>query len=473
MSINDLFLECIRAFVLIALLAILFLRGNYTSLAKHPGWKQILVGFCLITAATLLDITDEIPGLEKFIFIGDTIYEAFLEKLPGYLLGFVLVLIGFFKMIPSLQKAEQNEEALNESEKRFRQIFESNPEPVILCKLKSGKVTDVNPALEDLIQEDRDKIINENLLDLRIWRNKAIVERFYSYLKEHLTAQNFEVELLVSDGLVKEYFLSARTMKVIDLDDIALIALSDISKVKEAERALIKIDHLRKDFISTAAHELKTPLSVLIGYCEALVDPKISQEMSNEQRHYFLQQIEKKGFMLSSLIDDLLDISKIDAGLPFELQMEEVNPNRLLEEVFQDFRLQAKDQTIHLEFNPGAHCLLTCDRFRIIQVLENLFSNAVKYTKKGGTIVLSGCDYLDCYVFSVSDNGRGMTSEQVERIYERFYRVDSSNTAQSGLGLGMSIVKQIIEAHNGTIMINSKPGEGTTVKISLPKESQQ
>ena len=113
MSINDLFLECIRAVVLIALLAILFLRGNLTSLAKHPGWKQILVGFCLITAATLLDISDEIPGLEKFIIIGDTIYEAFLEKLPGYLLGFVLVLIGFYKMIPSLQKAEKNEEDLN------------------------------------------------------------------------------------------------------------------------------------------------------------------------------------------------------------------------------------------------------------------------------------------------------------------------------------------------------------------------
>ena len=75
-------------------------------------------------------------------------------------------------------------------------------------------------------------------------------------------------------------------------------------------------------------------------------------------------------------------------------------------------------------------------------------------------------------MISVSDNGRGMTSEQIERVYERFYRVDTSNTAQSGLGLGMSIVKQIIEGHNGTILINSKPGEGTTVKISLPKESQ-
>jgi signal transduction histidine kinase len=112
MSINDLFLECIRASVLIALLAILFLRGKLTSLAGHPGWKQILIGFTLITLATLLDITDEIPGLEKYIIIGDTIMEAFLEKLPGYLLGFVLVLVGFYKMIPSLLKAQEAEEEL-------------------------------------------------------------------------------------------------------------------------------------------------------------------------------------------------------------------------------------------------------------------------------------------------------------------------------------------------------------------------
>lgn len=112
MSINDLFLECVRASVLIALLTVLFLRGALTSLADHPGWKHILTGFTLITLATLLDITDEIPGLEKYVIIGDTIVEAFLEKLPGYLLGFVLVLVGFYKMIPSLIKAQENEAEL-------------------------------------------------------------------------------------------------------------------------------------------------------------------------------------------------------------------------------------------------------------------------------------------------------------------------------------------------------------------------
>lgn len=142
MSINDLFLECVRASVLIALLVILFRRGKLTSLAGHPGWNQILAGFILITLATLLDITDEIPGLEKYIIIGDTITEAFLEKLPGYLLGFVLVLVGFYKMIPSLLKAKENEEELA----KYRDDLE------LLVKKRTQEL---EQAQTELLQQER------------------------------------------------------------------------------------------------------------------------------------------------------------------------------------------------------------------------------------------------------------------------------------------------------------------------------
>ena len=125
MSTNDLILECIRAFVLIALLLVLFVKGKLTSLAGHPGWKQILIGFTLITFATILDITDEIPGLEKFVIIGDTVIEAFLEKLPGYLLGFIMVLVGFHKMIPSLLKAQESEKELAEYREHLEQLVKN------------------------------------------------------------------------------------------------------------------------------------------------------------------------------------------------------------------------------------------------------------------------------------------------------------------------------------------------------------
>ena len=142
MSINDLILECIRAFVLIALLVILFYKGKLTSLAGHPGWKQILIGFTLITFATILDITDEIPGLEKFVVIGDTVIEAFLEKLPGYLLGFVLVLIGFYKMIPSLLKAQAAEKELAEHREHLEQLVKN-------------RTQELEGAQAELLQQER------------------------------------------------------------------------------------------------------------------------------------------------------------------------------------------------------------------------------------------------------------------------------------------------------------------------------
>jgi hypothetical protein len=114
MSTNDLLLECIRAFALVALLVVLFYMLKLTSLAGRPGWKQILVGFTLITFATILGITDVIPGLEKFVIIGDTVIGAFPEELPGYLLGFIMVLTGLHKMVPSLLKAQEAEKELAE-----------------------------------------------------------------------------------------------------------------------------------------------------------------------------------------------------------------------------------------------------------------------------------------------------------------------------------------------------------------------
>src|SRR5210317_1530755 len=212
MIANDLLLECIRAAVLIALLVILFLRGNYTSLSRHPGWKSILVGFILITAATLLDITDEIPGLERFVLIGDTPYEAFLEKMPGYLLGYILVLVGFYRMIPSLQRAERNEQALHESEERFRKMFNSNPDPVILVKRDNQKIFDVNRAFAHLTGYDRHAVTDKKLSDLSFWHSAKGKDDFYRQLNQVEKIDNFETELLLQGQSVRNVLLSAQTV---------------------------------------------------------------------------------------------------------------------------------------------------------------------------------------------------------------------------------------------------------------------
>lgn len=467
-SFNDLIFECIRAFVMIALLTILFLRGNFTSLARHPGWKSILVGFCLITVATLLDITDEIPGLEKYVIIGDTIYEAFLEKMPGYLLGFVMVMVGFYKMIPSLQKAEQNEQYLHESEERFRQMFEGNPDSVILAKLDSGEIIDVNPSFELQTGFKRDDMLGRNPSELDLLGSQKSWTKCVELMQRTGGVNNFETAFKIKGGTVLPSLLSAQEV-MISGEPCTLMVIRDITKLKEAELALLETDRVRSEFVSTAAHELRTPLSVVTGYAEILTDPDICNQFSSKEQYDFLEEIKAKGFVLNKIIDDLLDLNRIDSGLKFGLQFELINPSSLIKKAFEQFQLQSNSHRFCLDLSPDNDFEVECDGQRVLQVLANLLSNAIKYSPKKSLVTLSSIHHPERFEFSVIDNGIGMTPDQVEQVFDKFYRVDSSDTAISGLGLGMSIVKQIVDGHNGTVTIESTIGKGTCVKVQLPK----
>jgi PAS domain S-box-containing protein len=467
MSINDLVFECIRALVLLALLATLFLRGSFTSLAKHPGWKSILTGFSLITAATLLDITDEIPGLEKYIIIGETIYQAFLEKVPGYLLGFILVLIGFYRMIPSLLSAEEHEKSLNESEERFRQIFAANPDPVILARFSDGAILDVSPSFEQQTGYLKHEVLNKNSADLDLWENPEMRQNFRDRLKAFGSVDNLEAEFLVKHRANRPGMLSARLVELAG-EMCILIVIRDITSIKKAEKALMEVDQIRADFISTAAHELRTPLSVLIGYADLLSTNDVDQQFSPEKKQEFLEEIKQKGLVLSQIIDDLLDISKMYTGNKFDFEFETLDPNDLLTKAFEQCHLHASGHRFRIDLSQSREIQIECDRQRLLQVLENLLSNSIKYSKPGSLITLSGCSHAESYSFSVSDEGIGMNEEQVAKIYDKFYRADASNTAVGGLGLGMSIVKQIVDAMSGTITIDSTPDQGTRITVTLP-----
>ena len=469
MSFNDLIFECIRGFVMLGLLAVLFLRGSLTSLAKHPGWKLILSGFSLLTAATLLDITDEIPGLEKYVIIGDTIYEAFLEKLPGYLLGSVLLLVGFYKMIPSLQSAETHDVALQESEARFRQIFEANPDPVVLARLNDGAILDVSPSFEQQTGYLKKEVLGKNSAELQLWSNPEHRQMFRDRLTTFGSINDLEADFLLKDRQNCPGLLSARIIELSG-EPCILLVIRNITAVKEAERALQEINQIRSDFISTAAHELRTPLSVLIGYAELMTIKEHRDNFSEEKKIEFLEEIKQKGFVLNQIVDDLLDISKMDSDSKFDFIFEMLEPNALLSKAFVQFQLCTTGHRFRIDLTQSTGQQIECDGKRLLQVLENLLSNAVKYSKVGSLITLASSDQPDSYSFSVTDEGIGMSEEQVTKIFDKFYRADASNTAVGGLGLGMSIVKQLVDAMSGTISITSTPGQGTRFTVTLPKK---
>lgn len=251
------------------------------------------------------------------------------------------------------------------------------------------------------------------------------------------------------------------------LAETNLTLISEAGKLKEAQAFLKNLDQLKSEFISTAAHELRTPVASIMGYIELLSDPEMSTPFSEEQREDFLKEIFESSERLTKLIDDILDVSRIESGQSIPLEKRPVSTETLLGKAVDQFKMKAKHQ-ITLEISQNTPETIEVDVHRINQVMVNLLSNAIKYAPDDSEIsILAEREGRHCKV-TVVDQGIGMNEQQVARIFDKFYRADASNTAIRGLGLGMSIVKQIIEDHGGAIWVDSSLGEGTKVYFTLP-----
>ncbi len=243
--------------------------------------------------------------------------------------------------------------------------------------------------------------------------------------------------------------------------------LEEAKKLKEAQAALKNLDQLKSEFISTAAHELSTPLASIMGFTELLTDHEMLVPLNEEKKKDFLREVYDNSERLTKIVDDILDISRIEAGRSIPLDRQSTPTEALLGKIVNRFKLKAKHQ-LALEIKPGTPEVITIDVHRINQVMENLLSNAMKYSPEETSIsIVAEQEGLHCKV-AVIDQGIGMTGQQVARIFDKFYRADASNTAIRGLGLGMSIVKQIIEEHGGKIWVESTPGKGTRICFTLP-----
>lgn len=237
--------------------------------------------------------------------------------------------------------------------------------------------------------------------------------------------------------------------------------LRDISRERE-------LDLMKTEFISTAAHELRTPLTSVIGFSEVL----IQQGGLTPQQAEFLTIIHKKAEVLGKIVEDLLDLARVDTGQVIRLKKDLADVRSILDRCVSDYRRVCTDHQFRTVLPDMPINMLVDDR-KLFQVMENLLSNAVKFSPTDSVIQVT-CQPTDDEVYiAVSDQGIGMSPAQINRIFDKFYRVDASNTAREGLGLGMAIVKSIVEAHQGRIWVTSKPDRGTTVTFTLPRTAEQ
>jgi len=240
-----------------------------------------------------------------------------------------------------------------------------------------------------------------------------------------------------------------------------------------------ELDRMKTEFISTVAHELRTPLTSILGFSEILLT---RDNIKEEKKERFLSHINQQSVNLAAIIDDLLNISRIESGLGFTLNKAPTNFNEIIEDTISYFQEQFKEHTFETIL-PDEGVEVLVDKDKMEQVLKNILSNAVKYSPEGGAICLTAKKISDLELrnaeleghekqseieISVTDTGMGMTPEQLEKVFDKFYRADASSTAIEGTGLGMSIIKCLVEAHGGKVRVESELGKGTIVRFTVP-----
>ena len=244
-----------------------------------------------------------------------------------------------------------------------------------------------------------------------------------------------------------------------------IIHLSN-ERQKELEH-LQKLENYRKEFLGNVSHELKTPIFNIQGYISTLIDGGINDPKINLD---YLKRADKSVDRMIHIIDDLETISQLESGT-LSLDIENFNIVEQVKDIASQIEIQAAKKNITINIQSQKDVIKTAsDRFRMRQVLSNLLSNSIKYGKENGETVVNIESDKDKITITVSDNGIGIDSKHLPRLFERFYRVDKGRSReQGGTGLGLSIVKHIIEAHGQTILVSSEFGKGTTFIFTLPK----
>jgi len=231
---------------------------------------------------------------------------------------------------------------------------------------------------------------------------------------------------------------------------------------------LSRMDRIKTDFVANVSHELKTPLTLIKGYIETLEGKAIEDR---DKARKFVSIIRRHVDRLGNIIDDLLQLSELEASRDCITRIE-CDLRATIDEVILGFgrAVDEKRQTLSVSAD-GDNFKVNADADRIEQVFVNLVDNAVKYTQEGGKIDVSLADHGDTVTVVVRDNGIGIAAEHTGRVFERFYRVDKARSHElGGTGLGLGIAKHIVLAHKGTIQIESEPGRGTGVIVTLPKQ---
>jgi two-component system, OmpR family, phosphate regulon sensor histidine kinase PhoR len=352
----------------------------------------------------------------------------------------------------NLEKMTKSQESQHD---RLITLIENMGSGLILID-SNGYINLVNKAFKELFKEHAD-----------FWTGHLFYEVFpHTEIKDivketYLTEKNVRKNVVIPIHIERKHFdvYSAPVLDVKGKLRGIVLVFHDITELK-------KLEQVRKDFVANVSHELKTPITSLKGFAETLLDGAGENE---EFRNKFLTIILNESDRLQALIQDLLDLSKSEQG--FHLDIQPVNLKSLVQETIEILLPKAEKKNINLSLSVTGSPMMDGDPPRLKQIIINLVSNSLTYTPANGSVKVNVEEKNEHVKLTIKDTGIGIKESEIPRIFERFYRVDKARSRNSGgTGLGLAIVKHLVEAHHGTINVQSKLGEGSEFIILFPKK---
>jgi signal transduction histidine kinase len=293
----------------------------------------------------------------------------------------------------------------------------------------------------------------------------------FGLLTRRLKKLSVEMRRVSNSGfeLAPEYDLSAGGGD--EIDQLAQSFVTMSGRIKDQLAQLRENDNLRRELVSNISHDLRTPLSSMQGYLETLIIK--GEELSQEEREKYLKIARKHTVRLGSLIADLFELSKLDSA-SVTPQLEHFSIPELVQDIAQEFQLEAERKGIVLTLDLASNSALTIGDIGLIQrVLENLVRNAIRFTPVGGEVTLSISERPQAVAVAVSDTGAGIPDQDIPRIFDRVYRSSNGeNSLSDSSGLGLAIVKRILDLHESRITVSSKVDAGTRFEFELPLYSE-
>ena len=364
-------------------------------------------------------------------------------------------------------------EALEQSETLFRNLFEQHAAIKLLVDPDSATILDANAAATDFYGWSREELRTKRIPDLNTMPPSQIISKIQTALTESVS---FEAQHRLADGTLRDVEIFSSPVHNGERTVLHSI-VHDITSRKEAERALVaaKIQAeaanvAKSEFLANMSHELRTPFNGIMGMMQLLQTTDLSQEQEG-----FVTVALDSSQRFIRLLSNILDISSFEAG-DAALTIAEFNPSEVAESVIALFALRAREKGIKLQLSidSAIPCNLLGDEVRVKQILFNLLGNALKFTDKGSVQVslvpLSAAKGGDLRImFTVADTGIGIPPEKLRALFKPFVQVDGSYTRRyQGAGLGLSIVKRLIEMMNGNGCVETEVGEGTSIYVTLP-----